>query len=74
MKIIEGWNGARWLWVVREYWSAQRQKETAFTSAADAKAYRDLVRAQRRTSDPVQQGKLAETIKRMREQAFMTIG
>jgi hypothetical protein len=74
MKIIEGWNGERWLWVVQERWAEGREKETAFVSEANAKVYRDLVRVARRTTDPVRQAHLAEKIECMRAQAFVTIG
>ena len=74
MKIIEGFNGERLLWVVQERWATGREKETAFESEADAKAYRDLVRAARRTADPARQAELAEKIEHLRGQAFVTIG
>jgi hypothetical protein len=74
MKIFQGWNGERWLWIVQERRAEGREKETAFESEANAKVYRDLVRAARRTTDPMRQTKLAEKIERMRASAFMAIG
>jgi hypothetical protein len=41
MKIVHGWNGARWLWVVQERRAEGRERETALTSEADAKVYRN---------------------------------
>ena len=66
MNIIKGWNGERWLWVVQERRAIGREKETAFESEANAKVYRDLVRAARRTADPIRQAKMAEKIESMR--------
>ena len=74
MNIIKGWNGERWLWVVQERRAIGRAKETAFESEANAKVYRDLVRAARRTADPIRQAKMAEKIESMRAHAFVTIG
>jgi hypothetical protein len=74
MKIVEGWNGERWLWVVQERRAIGREKETAFETKANAKSYRDLVRAARHSADPVRQAELAGEIERMRAQAFVTIG
>jgi hypothetical protein len=74
MKIIEGWNGQRTLWIVQERRAAGREKETAFTTEGNAKVYRDLVRAARRTADPMRLAKLTDKLERMRAHAFVTIG
>jgi hypothetical protein len=74
MRIIEGWNGERTLWIVQERWATDRERETAFANEGNAKVYRDLVRAERRTSDARKQQRLAEKIASMRADAFSRIG
>ncbi len=68
MKIIKGWNGARWLWIAIESAVEGKERDVAFTSWADAVAYRCAINAARKGGGSMQE------VEQLRAKAFSTYG